>query len=38
MNLRHTQLAQLIAADDQLTRFIDDVFNRFEGSYRDGME
>jgi hypothetical protein len=38
MNLRHTQLAQLIVGDDQLTRFVDDLFNRFEGSYRDGME
>jgi hypothetical protein len=38
MNLRHTQLAQLITGDEQLTRFVDDLFNKFEGSYRDGME
>ena len=38
MNLRHTQLVQLITGDEQLTRFVDDLFNRFEGSYRDGME
>src|SRR5260370_6756961 len=38
MNLRHTQLAQLITGDEQLTHFVDDLFNKFEGSYRDGME
>ena len=38
MKLRHTQLAQLITGDAQLTRFVDDLFNRFAESYRDGME
>lgn len=38
MSLRHTQIVQLVAGDDQLVRFVDDLFNRFEGSYRDGME
>ena len=38
MSLRRTQIVQLVAGDADLVRFVDDLFNRFEGSYRDGME
>jgi len=38
MNLRRTQLVQLVAGEAELVRFVDDLFNRFAGSYRDGME
>jgi len=38
MSLRRTQLVQLVGGDAELVRFVDDLFNRFEGSYRDGME
>jgi hypothetical protein len=38
MSLRHTQLAQLMAGDEHLARFVDELFSRFEATYRDGME
>jgi len=38
MSLRHLQISQLIAGDEQLVQFVDEIFNRFEASYRDGME
>jgi len=38
MSLRRTQIVQLVAGDEQLVRFVDQLFEKFEGSYRDGME
>jgi len=38
MSLRRTQIVQLVAGDAELVRFVDDLFNRFEASYREGIE